>query len=117
MTVYTDQILPIIEKIVLLITVENHWSPKEAENKKMQRFVWHYLTNLSMIEFMIYYGGFRAIQSEKYADQESWWNVINSHDVGDVSKQQALALKEKKNLAFRMLIKNPQTGKISVLLG
>ena len=102
---------------MLLITVENHWSPKGADNKDIKRFVWHYLTNLSMVEFMIYYGGFRANQSAKYEDQESWWNVINSHDVGDVSKQQAMILKDRQNFAFRMLIKNSQTGKVSVLLG
>ncbi|MBF0381886.1 MAG: hypothetical protein HQL69_12765 [Magnetococcales bacterium] len=102
---------------MLLVTLENHWRPKDAKDNEMKQFVWHYLTNLSLIDFMIYYGEFRANQSAKYEDQESWWNVLNCNDVGEVTKKQALILKQRENLAFRMLIKNKETGKLSVLLG
>ena len=100
---------------MLLVTLENHWLPKGAEPNKFRNFVWHYLTNLSLIDFMIYYGEFRASQSKEYEDQESWWNVLNSHDVGDITKNQAMALKNRKNIAFRMLIKDKNTGKLSIL--
>jgi hypothetical protein len=102
---------------MLLVTLENHWLPKGAEADDMKNFVWHYLTNLSLVDFMIYYGEFRASQSLEYEDQESWWNVLNSHEVGDVTKKQAVILKNRKNIAFRMLIKDKESGKLSVLLG
>jgi hypothetical protein len=102
---------------MLLVTLENHWLPKDAEDNIIKQFVWHYLTNLSLVDFMIYYGEFRASQSNKYEDRESWWNVLNCSEVGNVTKKQALTLKERDNFAFRMLIKNRETGKLTVLLG
>ncbi|MBF0194466.1 MAG: hypothetical protein HQL71_07885 [Magnetococcales bacterium] len=102
---------------MLLVTLENHWIPKDSKDNKLKQFVWHYLTNLSLVDFMIYYGEFRASQSEKYGDLESWWNVLNCCNVGDVTKKQALTLKQRENFAFRMLIKDKETGKLTVLLG
>ncbi len=110
-----DSIL--LAKIMLLITLENHWLPKGAEPGEYRQFVWHYLTNLSLVDFMIYYGEFRTSQSVEYADQESWWNVLNAQEVGNVTKKQAFTLKNLNNLAFRMLIKDKETGKLSVMLG
>jgi hypothetical protein len=101
---------------MLLITLENHWLPKEAKPNQMKQFIWHYLTNLSLIDFLIYYGEFRASQSAEYEDQESWWNVLNCYDVGEVTKKQFLTLKSRKNIAFRMILKNEETGKLTVFL-
>lgn len=100
---------------MLLVTVESHWVPKGAEKNARKQFVWHYLTNLSLVDFMIYYGNFRLKQSEKYGDQEVWWNINSSQEVGDVSKEQAAALLGNKTLALRMLIKDKKSGKMKIV--